>query len=117
MSNINQLVLEGLSSTNPKVYDKVKWHHPDGKAPSLESAMVHHKVVMDWLHKNNLHSDHGKEVHSLGIGADHSLNSNMVTPVGKKVLDDHYDKFLSTIDYKTHPNTSGFDKSLAKYKR
>jgi hypothetical protein len=96
-----------------KVYDKVTWHYPEGKGcPDLKCAKVHFQIIMKWLDKNGLLSSYGKELYSAGVSSDFALTSDMLTDVGKIVLDKCYKKWISTITYGEVPNTKILDDTL-----
>ena len=98
-----------------KIYDKVSWHFPEGKnCPNIEAAKRHFKVVMEWLHRNNLLSDEGREIYNLGIDDDFSITSNMLTDMGSLLLNRHYSQWLSKIDYNTTLNINELDSFLSK---
>ncbi len=89
-----------------KIYDKVKWHFPEGNnCPSLAVACKHFIVIMEWLGKHGLLSLDGQEAMNSGIGQDFSLNSSLLTPAGIKLLDNCYDEWLTTVSYQTPVST------------
>jgi hypothetical protein len=92
------------------VYDKVRWHFPEGKnCPSLDAAMAHLDAIMRWLNDRDLLSDEGKEALEVGIDADFALTSSMVTKAGNDFLQHAYPKWIVTIDYGQKPDTSILD--------
>jgi hypothetical protein len=93
-----------------KVYDKVKWHYPEGKnCPSLDAAKRHFVAIMEWSHKNGLLSDYGNELYELGLDSDFALTSDMFTDEGKEILDRGYEKWLRLIAYDRKPDTAFWD--------
>lgn len=83
-----------------QVFDKVKWHYPDGKnCPDLAHAMRHFKELAGWLQNNSLLSAYGQEVIAEGIDSEFSLTSEMLTETGNRVLGARYQEWLNTLDY------------------
>lgn len=96
-----------------EVYDKVSWHYPEGKnCPSIEAAKKHFIKIMDWLSKNNLLSDDGKEVLELGIDSDFSFTSSMLTDQGNETIKKYYSKWMKTIEYHSDISTDYLDSLL-----
>lgn len=89
----------GIKPADVVVYDKVSWHYPEGKCPSLKLAIAHFVTIMNWLEKNNLLSEEGKALVALGINEGFSLTSAMVTEEGNTILSDHYQYWLNSISY------------------
>jgi len=82
------------------IFDKVKWHYPDGeKCPSLEAATKHFEAIMGWLNKKALLSEEGIEIYELGIDEDFVIMSSMLTEKGNELLVKHYDIWLKKQDY------------------
>lgn len=102
-----------------EVYDKVSWHYPEGKdCPSLDAAMRHFKIIMEWLKKKNLLSQYGEEIYDAGIDSDFALTSDMLTDKGNLVLQKCYRKWLKTINYEKVPSVELLEeclKSLNQY--
>ena len=95
------------------VYDKVKWHFPEGKGcPDLETAKRHFKILMDWLKKNKLLSEYGEELYKLPIGEDFSITSDMLTELGNKLLSMYYSKWLKSMSYDRQPDLEVLEKGL-----
>ena len=98
---------------NTKVYDKVKWHFPDGKnCPNLEAGKLHIDVLMKWLKSHSLLSEYGNEMFDIGVDQDTSITSEMLILQGKNILDECYDEWLATIVYGESPSTSLLDRCL-----
>ncbi|GJQ51068.1 MAG: hypothetical protein K8F34_16680 [Candidatus Kuenenia stuttgartiensis] len=96
-----------------KVYDKVKWHYPEGKnCTDLDSAKTHFKIIMEWLNKNNLLTPYGREIYEIGIDSDFSLTSEMVNEQGNLILQKCYKIWLKMIDYKKRPDVAVFEGCL-----
>jgi hypothetical protein len=96
-----------------KVYDKVKWHYPEGEiCPDLDSAKTHFKIIMEWLNKKNLLTPCGKEIYEIGIDGDFSLTSEMVSEQGNLILQKCYKNWLKMIDYKKRPDVALFEGCL-----
>ena len=95
-----------------KVYDEVSWHFPDGGAESLEMAKSHFKVLMDWLYQNQLLSPDGIEAYQVGIDSDFSITDAMLTTEGNAIVNNIYDKWIKTIDYKQRPKLDLFEIEL-----
>lgn len=92
------------------IYDKVSWHFPDGRdCPDLESATRHFSAIIDWLKENGFLSDYGKAVVTQHIGEDFSITSEMLTPDGNRLLADHYDEWLKSLDYSKEPSLTFWD--------
>lgn len=84
-----------------KVYDKLKWHFPDGNAcPNLEAAKKHFVIIMKWLYSKSLLSQEGIEAMDIGIDQDFSLTSSMLTAQGNELLTSCYAAWLKTQNYK-----------------
>jgi len=97
------------------VYDKVSWHYPEGKnCPSMKVAKVHFESVMEWLNKNNLLSDEGKEILGIGVDADFSITSSMLNEKGNGIFKKHYSNWLKTIDYSENIDLRLLDAGLRK---
>lgn len=96
-----------------KVYDKVKWHYPEGKnCPNLKSAKQHFSVVMEWLNCNKFLSQEGKELYELGIGSDFSITSSMLTDQGNKIMTERYSELLKNINYSKSPTKTVIENYL-----
>lgn len=102
-----------------KVYDKVKWHYPEGKGvPSLRAGMRHLVVIFHWLKKNNLLTEEARIMPPSKWGQDYSLISDDVLPEGQKLLDLYYDKWLDRLtSYRKKPSTLYLDKCLKKIRK
>lgn len=97
--------------TNITVYDKVKWHYPEGKGcPNLDAAKVHFDVAMNWLKKKKLLSSYGEKLLDVGIDSDFAITSDMLTEDGNRVFSACYKKWLSSVVYGKKPNTEEFDR-------
>lgn len=82
------------------VYDKVSWHYPEGRnCPNLETAKSLFRILMNWLNKNNLLSEEGKEIFELGIDRDFSITSSMLNEKGNELFSKYYSKWLRSITY------------------
>jgi hypothetical protein len=102
--------------TDFKVYDKVKWHWPEGKGcPSLEAAKRHINFVMEWLDRNRLLSEDGQDLFAAhNVDDQFALTSEMTTPEGNRVLDVTYREWLKHIEYEGPLNSDLFDEALAR---
>jgi hypothetical protein len=90
----------GTKSGKVEVYDRVRWHYPEGDAPSLKAALRHFKVMARLLRKSGLLNEDGEAVvREDGLDGDFSLTSDLLTDEGNKVLKKHYDKWLKTVDW------------------
>ena len=99
------------------VYDKVSWHYPEGKScPSIDAAMVHFRVLMEWLHKNYLLSGEGEEVLGLGIDEHFSITSEMLTETGNDIMKGRYSNWLNTIGYDDNVDLTMLDDGLREFK-
>jgi len=93
-----------------RIYDKVSWHYPEGKGcPDLETAKKHFRILLDWLKKNNLLTDYGKEVYEIGVDSDFTITSDMLNEVGNSIMEKCYKKWLTTFNYGGPVNTSLLD--------
>jgi hypothetical protein len=100
---------------NIKVYDKVKWHYPDGKnCPCLDAAVLHIKTILEWLYAKNLLTDYGLEIYDLGVSTETSLTSDMLQPMACTLLDEVYNKWLESIEYGKKPSLGVFDALFEK---
>lgn len=96
-----------------KTYDQVRWHFPEGKGcPSLDTAKIHFKVMMQWLKDKGLLTSEGLEAAEAGIDSDFALTAHMLTPRGNKVLSRCYAQWSRTIVYGQKPSVSLLDKCL-----
>lgn len=94
-----------------KTYDKVSWHFPEGKGcQSLEAAIIHFTVVMQWLQKKGLLSTEGHEAMQNGIDSEFSLTAYMLTADGVGILDKCYSNWVSSIQYGKVPSTDLLDR-------
>jgi hypothetical protein len=95
------------------VYDKVSWHFPEGKdCPSLSAAKKHFEVLMNWLKQNHLLSNEGEEIFELGIDADFSINSSMLSQEGQKIMDEIYSSWLGGINYDDNVDLTIFNAKI-----
>lgn len=82
------------------VYDKVKWHFPDGiGCPSLEHAKHHFHIIMSWLSRKGYLTDYGKEIYADGIDSDFILTSEMIAERANTLLSKHYKDWISGLTY------------------
>lgn len=99
------------------VYDKVSWHFPEGKrCPSLEAAKAHFYVLAGWIKENDLLSDEGDEVISLGVDSEFSITSAMLNKKGNYVLSKYYADWLRNIDYLGNIDMKILDDGLREQK-
>jgi len=99
-----------------KVFDKVKWHYPDGKGcSSLEAAKAHIEILMEWLSKNNLLSEYGLEIYELGIDSETSITSEMLNKLGNEILDNCYEDRAKSINYNEKVSTAILGSCLKKF--
>jgi len=102
---------------NITVYDKVSWHYPEGKnCPNLEAAKAHFKTIMEWLKENSLLSGEGEEIFELGIDADFSITSSMLTEKGNDILKKHYSSWLKTVDCSENIDLKILNDGLREYR-
>ena len=100
---------------NFEIYDKVKWHFPEGEGcKSLEDALLHFKVIMNWLYKNNLLSEFGSSLYRTKYGEDFSITSEMLNDRGNQLLSKCYDGWQKTIIYGNEPSTESLDKKISE---
>ena len=96
-------------------YDKVSWHFPDGKGcPSLEAAKAHFDVLMGWLESQHLLSEEGQEALAVGVDADFSITSYMLTNTGNRLLTTCYAEWASTAMYGVRPSMSVLEDCLRR---
>lgn len=83
------------------VFDKVRWHYPEGRnCPSLEAAKRHFKFILQFLQSHGLLSEDGKSLFPDGeMEDDFALTSDIVTPEGEALLEVCYDTWISQISY------------------
>ena len=97
------------------VYDKVAWHFPGGSGClSLESGKRHLEVLMDWLAKEELLSNEGREAMMAGVDADFSLTSGMLTDDGNELLRRFYDDWLRGLEYGKRPSLARLQSGFAE---
>ena len=98
-----------------EIYDKVSWHFPDGEnCPSLEAATVHLCMVMEWLNYQHLLSEEGLEAIEVGVDADFSLTSYMLTDRGNRLLAAYYADWVSTVRYGVQPSMGVLENGLSR---
>ena len=96
-----------------KIIDKGSWHIDNGV--SKEQIIFHFKFVFKWLEKNNLLSEDGKEILSIGIDDSISLNEKMVNKEGLNFLQYYYDEYISSIQYGIKENEKLLDKYYSNF--
>jgi len=98
---------------NNKVYDKVKWHYPEGDAcENLETAKIHFEAILGWFDQHDLFTEYGKEIYDLGVDSGTSITSDMFTEAGIKVLEKCYDLILNNLEYGKKPSLGCFEDCL-----
>lgn len=78
------------------VYDKAAWHIDAGE--QVQNVLAHFKFMMSWCSQNNLLSEEGKEIESLGVDNSISLHSRMFTERGKRFMEEFYDDYLNVTE-------------------
>lgn len=76
-----------------KIFDKAQWHIDAGG--DLVEVISKFKTVFQFLDKNGLLSDDGKEILEFGIDSSVSLNEHMVNEVGAAFLEKYYDTVIN----------------------
>lgn len=118
LNNIDDLIQISESlKNNIKIYDKVKYHFPDGTAKSLKAGSLHIYQMFEYLKSKNMLSDIGKQEISLPISQDTILSSDMVNKKGKIFLDKHYDNYLKNVKYDTPSNLIFESQTLYKHSK
>jgi hypothetical protein len=98
-----------------QVFDKVKWHYPDGNGcPDLQHALRHFKDLCRWLQKNSLLSSYGRDVVNAGIDSEFSITSEMLTEEGTRVLNSCYTQWLKGVEYGRSPDFRLLEKELSR---
>lgn len=104
------------TSDSVKVYDKVKWHWPQGKANGCTSLAVgkrHIECAMNFLKKHKLLSEEGEaELHRGKVSPDFALTSETVNHEGNVFLKRYYGKWCSGVSYNAPPDDLFLLKSL-----
>lgn len=97
-----------------KVYDKVRWHFPEGKdCPSIDAAKRHINFAMKFLEDHDLLSEDGMDLFTNGaVDDDFALTSEMVTPEGDALLSASYRDWLKQISYDGPLSAELFEKKL-----
>lgn len=97
-----------------RVYDKVKWHWPEGiECPGLEAAKQHLEVILKWARREGLLSEYGLFVYeSDTVGDDDSITSQMFTPEGNAMMREHYSEWLEMIYYTVKPDIEVLDQVM-----
>ncbi|MBR2362146.1 MAG: hypothetical protein IKA80_05825 [Spirochaetaceae bacterium] len=75
-----------------KIYDKASWHIDGGERK--EDVIKKFSLIFDFLEKEGMLTDEGKEILELGIDTSISLHERMVNEKGKIFLDEKYDFLL-----------------------
>ena len=91
-----------------KIIDKASWHIDKG-VPKKQ-VVSHFKFIFNWLKKNNLLSEDGKEILDIGIDESISLNEKMVNKKGLNFLKYYYDEYISSINYGVKEDEKLLDK-------
>lgn len=95
------------------VYDKAKWHlDQPNDSRTTENKLKHLSVLMDWLNKNSLLNEDGKEIFELGVDQEFSLTSEMVTTKGEELLDKYYTEWTKNLSYDEGITTAFWDSKL-----
>lgn len=95
------------------IYDKVKWHTGDAKAPvDIKVAKIHFQVIMDWLSRNDLLSESGKEEYEIGIDSTFAITSRMLSDSGNSIMKNYYKIWLKSFNYGEIPSTDYLDEKL-----
>lgn len=76
-----------------KTYDKASWHIDGGENPQEVIERFH--AVFLFLRDKMMLTEDGIETLEYGMDSSASLNSTMVTAVGKDFLDRYYDEVLA----------------------
>ncbi len=79
-----------------KIYDKAQWHIDAGE--DAEAVVSKLKAVFSFLDAKGLLGAEGKEILDLGIDSSISIHERMMTDVGKKFMDECYDKAIDKND-------------------
>ncbi len=97
-----------------KVYDKVCWHYPEGRdCPSLKAAKRHITFAMRFLKSHKLLSPDGNDLFESGrVSDDFALTSEIVTPLGNRLLSKSYKNWLKQISYDGPLSDELFDNTL-----
>lgn len=96
-----------------KVIDKAAWHIDKGM--SKKQAVSHFKFIFEWLEKNKLLSEDGKEILDIGIDESVSLNEKMVKKEAVDFLEKYYDEYTESIRYGIKENKKLLDKYYAEF--
>lgn len=103
------------------VYDKVKWHYPDGNAPNVAVAKQHFAAALRWLAKNHMLTSQAERLLKMDadfewewssdfreIPNDFALTSDLLTSAGNSCLQKCYRGWLRNLSYSTPPNPSDY---------
>ena len=93
-----------------KVYDKVEWHLP--LAGTVKLAVNHMFVLLRWAYDEGLLTKDGIEACYEPAGPDFSLTEDYFNPLGVKIMDACYDKWIGTFIYHEEPSLETFQKKL-----
>lgn len=76
-----------------KAYDKAAWHIDAGESKS--DVLKRYAILFDYLSKNQLLSEEGKEL--VGLGADSSavIHSGMMNDKGNNIISANIDRIIS----------------------
>lgn len=96
-----------------KIIDKAAWHIDEGM--SKEHVVHHFKFIFEWLKKNDLLSENGKEILDIGIDESISLNEKMVKKQVINFLEKYYDEYTESIQYGIKENEKILDKYYAEF--
>lgn len=97
------------------VYDKVKWHYPDGKGcESMEAAKYHLIFIMSWLSRKGYLTEYGKEIYRDDIDSEFSLTSDMVSEPARTLLSQCYKDWVSGIQYNKSVTDDYWNEAEAK---
>ncbi len=70
---------------NTIIYEKLKWHADNKEVYDIVKQQ--YKALMNWLKRNDLLSDDGKQTYKAKVGLDSSLTDDMLTEEGKALMD------------------------------
>ena len=96
------------------VYDKAKWQI-EGGIP-VQNVVNHFSFIFEWLEKNDLLNEYGKQTHKIGLDEFLILCDEMVTEEGKHFLDKCYDEYIGKVEYGENENSEELDKMFNAFK-
>lgn len=96
-----------------RIIDKASWHIDNGMPK--EQVVTHFKFIFEWLRKNKLLSEDGKEILDIGIDSSISLNEKMLQKEAFNFLEKYYDEYIKSVQYGIKEDEKLLDKYYTEF--